>query len=70
MSKITKLALEAGLLAYVEHETPREYYINCYADLDQIKKLARLIIGECEQFMYGEEIAQVLRTLDISDKNE
>jgi hypothetical protein len=45
--KIIKLALDANLLDYVEHETPRNYFISGNADVEDVIKFANLIIEEC-----------------------
>jgi len=45
--RIKKLAFDAGLLNYVDHETPRHYFINGHADLEDVAKFAELIVKEC-----------------------
>jgi len=44
---IIKFALEANLINYVEHETPRHYFISVDASLENVEKFAKLIIEEC-----------------------
>ena len=44
---IIRLALDAGLLNYVDNETPRRYFIHGHADLDEVQKFAQLIVQEC-----------------------
>jgi len=41
---IIRLALDAGLLNYVDNETPRRYFIHGHADLEDIQKFAQLIV--------------------------
>ena len=48
--QIRKLALDAGLFNYVDNETPRRYFIDGYADLEEVKKFSELIIMECAEF--------------------
>ena len=45
--RITQLAVEAGLLNYVDLETPRRYFISGNADLEEVQKFAELIVREC-----------------------
>jgi len=45
--RIKELALDAGLLNYVDHETPRHYFINGNAEQEDVEKFAQLIIQEC-----------------------
>ena len=45
--RIEKLALDAGLLNYVDNETPRRYFINGHADLEEVQKFAEMIVKEC-----------------------
>ena len=45
--RFIKLALDAGLLNYVDHETPRHYFINGHADQEEVEKFARIIVFEC-----------------------
>jgi hypothetical protein len=45
-SKIIKAGLDAGLLNYVDLETPRRYFICGNADLKEVENFAEEIIGE------------------------
>ena len=45
--RIIELALDAGLLNYVDNETPRRYFIDGHADLEEVEKFAQLIAQEC-----------------------
>jgi hypothetical protein len=45
--RFIKLALDAGLLNYVDHETPRRYFISGHAEQEDIEKFAELIVKEC-----------------------
>ena len=45
--KMIEIALDAGLLNYIDNETPRRYFINGHADLEEVEKFAELIIREC-----------------------
>ena len=44
--QIKKLALDAGLLNYIDNETPRRYFINGHADLEEVKEFAELILED------------------------
>lgn len=46
-TKILKLALDANLINYIDHETPRVYFIDGYADIEDLEKFAESIIREC-----------------------
>ena len=45
--KFIKLALNAGLLNYVDHETPRRYFVHGHAEQEEVEKFAELIVREC-----------------------
>jgi len=45
-NRIKELALDAGLLNYVDNETPRRYFIDGHADLEEVQKFAELIVQE------------------------
>ena len=45
--RFIKLALDADLLNYVDHETPRRYFVHGHADLEEVEKFAELIVREC-----------------------
>jgi len=47
--RFIKLALDAGLLTYVDHETPRHYFINGHANLEDVAKFAELVVLETRQ---------------------
>jgi Cft2 family RNA processing exonuclease len=44
--RIEKLALDAGLLNYVDNETPRRCFIDGHADLEEVEKFAESIVQE------------------------
>jgi hypothetical protein len=46
--RIIKLGLESGMLNYVDHETPRHYFLCGNADEECLEKFAELIVRECE----------------------
>ena len=48
-----KLALAADLLNYVDHETPRRYFVHGHADLEEVEKFAELIVRECAHLVGG-----------------
>lgn len=50
--RFEQLALDAGLLNYVDNETPKRYFIDGHADLDEVQKFAELIVRECAQFIF------------------
>ena len=43
-NKLLKLALDAHLLNYVDHETPRHYFIDGYADIETVQEFAESLI--------------------------
>ena len=45
--RFIKLALDAGLLNYVDHETPRRYFVHGHAEQEDVEKFAELIVREC-----------------------
>lgn len=45
--RIIKLGLDSGMLNYVDHETPRHYFLCGNADEECLEKFAELIIREC-----------------------
>jgi len=48
--RFIELALDAGLLNYVDHETPRRYFINGHAEQEDVEKFAQLIVRECMEW--------------------
>jgi hypothetical protein len=45
--RIIKLGVESGMLNYVEHETPRHYFLCGNADEECLEKFAELIVKDC-----------------------
>ena len=52
--RLLKLALDAHLLNYVEHETPRHYFIDGNADIETVEDFSKLIIQECIEQCYAD----------------
>ena len=44
--RIIKLALDAGLLNYVDNETPRHYWVRGSLEMEDIEKFALSIVNE------------------------
>jgi len=63
--KLLKLALQANLINYVDHETPRVYFIDGYADVEEVEKFAELIIQECLDFCRHEPNEDPYDSYDI-----
>ena len=47
--RILKLALDSGLLNYVDNETPAHYFVYYNATGEDVQKFAESIIKECAQ---------------------
>ena len=64
-NKLLKLALDVNLLNYVDHETPRHYFIDGYADEETVQEFAELIIQECIKSIHAttDESIDLGRTL-------
>lgn len=54
--RIEKLALDAGLLNYVDNETPRRCFIHGHADLEEVQKFAELIVQECSSIIESQDV--------------
>ena len=42
-----KMALDAGLINYIDNETPRRYFINGNADIEEVEDFAKMIVRAC-----------------------
>lgn len=49
--KIIIAALDAGLINYIDNETPRHYYISGNAEIEEVEKFAELLIRECANWL-------------------
>jgi len=54
--RIEELALDAGLLNYVDNETPRRCFINGHADLEEVSKFAECIVKDVVSILESENI--------------
>ena len=45
--EIIKHAVDAGMLNYVDHETPRHYFLSAHADEECLERFAQSIIRDC-----------------------
>jgi hypothetical protein len=53
--RIIKFGLESGMLNYVDHETPRHYFLCGNADEECLEKFAELIVKECADYAFSDE---------------
>jgi hypothetical protein len=51
---LCKLATDAGLLNYIEHETPREYFMSAWATEEDVFTFAETIIRMCAEIALRE----------------
>lgn len=58
-NKLIKMALDAHLINYIDHETPRVYFINGHADIEDVEKFAELIIQECCRKLENDGMVEV-----------
>ena len=52
---LCKLGTDAGLLNYIEHETPREYFMSAWATEEDVFAFAETIIRTCAEIAMREE---------------
>jgi cellulose biosynthesis protein BcsQ len=48
---VIKLALDAGLLNYIDLETPRHYFINGNADTEEVEEFANEMVNRCAKLI-------------------
>jgi hypothetical protein len=53
--RIIKHGLDSGMLNYVDHETPRHYFLSAHADEECLEKFAELIVRECANVALRED---------------
>jgi hypothetical protein len=53
--KFQELALKAGVLNYIDNETPREYFISGAADTAELEDYGRMILQEVFRIMQEQE---------------
>jgi len=63
---IEKLALDAGLLNYIDNETPRRYFVHGHADLAEIEEFAEALLEDAivvmtEHDYHGEWLGEKLK---------
>ena len=58
---IIKLGLESGMLNYVDHETPRHYFLSAHADEECLEKFAELIVQECAGIIESQDVDPAFR---------
>jgi hypothetical protein len=51
--RIIKLGVESGMLNYVDHETPRHYFLSAHADEECLERFAELIVRKCLDQCYN-----------------
>lgn len=56
---IAHLGVKSGMLNYVDHETPRSYFLASWADEEMLEEFAELIIAECVDVMKRNEMLPV-----------
>lgn len=54
---IRELALDSGLINYIDNETPRRDFISGDADVENVQRFAELIVKECLSYMEDGDIA-------------
>ena len=65
---ITYLALKSYLINYVDNETPRNYFINGNADIEEVELFARMIIEEIINLQYEDEFMSTMMKVSFENK--
>lgn len=47
--KLLSLAIETGLVNYIDNETPRVYFTNFYIEPEDIEEFAHKLLKQCAQ---------------------
>lgn len=72
-NRIREIAEQAGIINYVDLETPRRYFIDGNADLEELIKFAELIICECAKIADTAEPYKandlILEHFGVTDEN-
>ena len=50
-TELLKLSLKSGLINYIDHETPRVYFISGHAGMEEVEKFAELILKQCLSYV-------------------
>ena len=53
--RIIRLAIEAGVINYIDHETPRHYFVDGHADVGDIVRFAETIINICTDMVTDQQ---------------
>jgi hypothetical protein len=49
--KLSELAVDAGVLNYIDNETPRHYFVAGWAEADEVDDYGKLILEEVFRIM-------------------
>ena len=49
--KLSELAVDAGVLNYIDNETPRHYFVPGWAEADEVDDYGKLILEEVFRIM-------------------
>lgn len=66
---IIKLALEAGLINYVDLETPRFYFVHGNIEMDEIEYFAKTIVKECAKVSENYACGSMPYSISLAIKN-
>jgi len=59
--RIIKHGLDSGMLNYVDHETPRHYFLSAHADEQCLEEFAQLIVRECAGIIESQDVDPAFR---------
>ena len=51
--KLERLGALSGILNYVDNETPRVYFVDGYADYEDVEEFAKMIINKMRYNLHG-----------------
>jgi hypothetical protein len=53
--KILRLAIEAGVVNYIDHETPRHYFVDTMVDVGDLERFAQSIVSACADMVTDQQ---------------
>jgi hypothetical protein len=61
MQDIYELGCKTGLLNYIDHETPRVYFIHAHAELEDFEAFCKALVDDCDAEI--ERLREALRSI-------
>lgn len=66
--KILKLGIDTGVINYIDHETPRYYFVDARIEVEDLQRFAQAIVSACADIVTDQQFGNPAAGIKIKQR--